>query len=153
MGVAGAVEGTPSGPVDRCVTMDQLVAASRGVDEARLVRKLDVHLIPLIMAVYLFSFIDRVNMGNARLYSLEADLSLSSAQFQVAVSVFFIPYMLFEVPSNLVLKLFTPRRWIASMTVSWGIVATLMGLVDSYGSFGGFMWRSLGLIRCFTVRI
>ncbi|QUC20863.1 uncharacterized protein UV8b_05104 [Ustilaginoidea virens] len=110
----------------------------RGVDENRLVRKLDAHLIPLIMSLYLFSFVDRVNVGNARLYKLEADLGLSSHQFQVVVSIFFVTYMLFEVPSNLVLKLFTPRRWIAFITLSWGLVATLSGLVDSYA----------GLVAC-----
>ncbi|KAG5930062.1 hypothetical protein E4U42_003223 [Claviceps africana] len=118
--------------------LDAVVAASQGVDEARLVRKLDRHLVPLIMAIYLFSFIDRVNVGNARLYHLEADLSLTPSQFQVALSVFFIPYMLFEVPSNLVLRRLTPRRWLAFITASWGVVATLMGLVGSYA----------GLVAC-----
>ena len=75
-----------------------------------------------------------VNIGNARLYKLEEDLGLSSTQFQVAVSIFFVPYLLFEVPSNLVLKLFTPRRWIAFLAGAWGITATLMGLVDSYAT-------------------
>lgn len=132
---AGINESSPDGgPMERRISMDQLLAASEGVDEKRLVRRLDLHLIPLITSIYLFSFIDRVNVGNARLYKLEADLSLSSAQFQVVVSIFFVTYMLFEVPSNLVLKLFTPRRWIAFITVSWGLVATLMGLVNSYGS-------------------
>ncbi|PMB68162.1 putative transporter [Beauveria bassiana] len=102
------------------------------VDEKKLVRKLDLYLIPLIMMLYLFSFLDRVNIGNARLYGLEEDLNLSSSQFQVAVSIFFVPYLLFEVPSNLVLKLFTPRRWLALLAVSWGLVATLSGLVTSY---------------------
>lgn len=76
----------------------------------------------------------RVNIGNARLYGLEQDLGLSSEQFQVAVSILFVTYLAFEVPSNLVLKLFTPRRWIAFIALSWGIIATLTGLVDSYGS-------------------
>jgi MFS family permease len=76
----------------------------------------------------------RVNIGNARLYGLEADLGLSKTQFQVAVSVLFVTYLLFEVPSNLVLKLFTPRRWIAFIAFAWGVIATLTGLVDSYGS-------------------
>lgn len=76
----------------------------------------------------------RVNIGNARLYGLEADLGLSKTQFQVAVSVLFVTYLLFEVPSNLVLKLFTPRRWIAFIALAWGVIATLTGLVDSYGS-------------------
>lgn len=75
-----------------------------------------------------------VNIGNARLYHLEEDLGLSSQQFQIALSIFFVPYLLFEVPSNLVLKQFTPRRWIAFLAGAWGITATLMGLVDSYAS-------------------
>lgn len=101
-------------------------------DERKLVRKLDAHIIPLVMVLYLFSFLDRVNIGNARLYGLEEDLGLSSNQFQVAVSLLFVTYLTLEVPSNLVLKLLTPRRWIAFITVSWGLVATLTGLVGSY---------------------
>ncbi|OAQ66151.2 MFS transporter [Pochonia chlamydosporia 170] len=118
----------------RRATVEELLDASSGVEERKLVRKLDLYLIPLIMGVYLFSFVDRVNLGNARLYGLEEDLNLTTSQFQVAISIFFVTYMFFEVPSNLVLKLFTPRRWIAFITISWGLVATLMGLVNSYGS-------------------
>ncbi|RSL56343.1 hypothetical protein CEP53_006806 [Fusarium sp. AF-6] len=103
-------------------------------DEKRLVTKLDFYIIPLVMVLYLFSFLDRVNIGNARLYGLEEDLNLSSEQFQVAVSILFVTYLLFEVPSNLVLKLFTPRRWIAFIATAWGLIATLMGLVNSYGA-------------------
>ncbi|KAB5526397.1 major facilitator superfamily transporter [Coniochaeta sp. 2T2.1] len=93
-----------------------------------------MHLIPLVMLLYLFSFLDRVNIGNARLYHLEADLGLEGSQFQVAVSILFVTYIIFEVPSNLVLKKFTPSRWIAFITMAWGIIATLTGLVNSYGS-------------------
>ncbi|TQW10996.1 hypothetical protein V2A60_004799 [Cordyceps javanica] len=112
---------------------DQLEARAAQVDEQTLLRKLDLHLIPLIMMLYLFSFLDRVNIGNARLYGLEEDLRLTPTQFQTAVSVFFVPYLLLEVPSNLVLKRFTPRRWIAALAVAWGLVATLSGLAGSYG--------------------
>ncbi|KAM0250377.1 hypothetical protein ACHAQJ_008654 [Trichoderma viride] len=106
----------------------------QGVDEKKLVRKLDLYIIPLVMALYLFSFLDRVNIGNARLYGLESDLDLSPKQFQVTVSILFVTYLLFEVPSNLVLKLFTPRRWISFIVIAWGIIATLTGLVQSYGA-------------------
>lgn len=50
------------------------------------------------------------------------------------MSILFVTYVLCEIPSNLVLKLFRPRRWIAFITVSWGIIATLTGLVDSFGA-------------------
>ncbi|KAI1855083.1 hypothetical protein JX265_012271 [Neoarthrinium moseri] len=105
-----------------------------GVDEKKLVAKLDRHLIPLVMLLYTFSFLDRVNIGNARLYKLSEDLNLVGNQYQIAVSILFVTYLLFEVPSNLVLKRFTPSRWIAFITLSWGIVATLTGLVNSFGS-------------------
>ncbi|KXH41571.1 major facilitator superfamily transporter [Colletotrichum salicis] len=104
------------------------------IAEQKVVRKLDMHIVPLVMLLYLFSFLDRVNIGNARLYNLERDLNLQGNQFQVAVSILFVTYIIFEVPSNLVLKLLTPRRWIAFITVSWGIIATFTGLVNSYGA-------------------
>ncbi|UNI17643.1 hypothetical protein JDV02_003971 [Purpureocillium takamizusanense] len=119
---------------DSDTTQVDPVELSRGVDERKLVRKLDLHIIPLVMGLYLFSFLDRVNIGNARLYGLEKDLGLSSTQFQVSVSILFVTYLLCQVPSNLVLKLFTPRRWITFIVLSWGAIATLTGLVNSYGA-------------------
>lgn len=63
---------------------------------------------------------------------------MSDSQFQTAVSILFVTYILSELPSNLVLKKFTPSRWIAFITLAWGIIATLTGIVQSYG----------GLIAC-----
>ncbi|KAL8701304.1 MAG: hypothetical protein Q9201_004975 [Fulgogasparrea decipioides] len=106
--------------------------------EKRLVAKLDRYIIPIIMMLYLFSFLDRVNIGNARLYGMEEDLGLHGNQYQTAVSILFVTYLLSELPSNLVLKKFTPSRWISFITTSWGIIATLTGVTQSYG----------GLIAC-----
>jgi MFS family permease len=100
--------------------------------EARLVRKLDLFIVPVVMLLYLLSFLDRVNIGNARLYNLEEDLGLNSQQFQIAVSILFVTYILSELPSNLVLKKLRPSRWIAFITVAWGIIATLTGVVQNY---------------------
>lgn len=107
---------------------------SDGVAEKRLVRRLDYHLIPLIMLLYLFSFLDRVNIGNARLYGLEADLGMAGNDFQLAVSILFVTYLLFEVPSNLLLKYLHPSRYLAFLSVAWGIVALCTGLVQNYAS-------------------
>ncbi|KAJ0299788.1 hypothetical protein COL516b_008905 [Colletotrichum fioriniae] len=125
----GLGPGTSSPDID---ARDQELADR--IAEQKIVRKLDMHIVPLVMLLYLFSFLDRVNIGNARLYNLERDLNLQGNQFQVAVSILFVTYIIFEVPSNLILKLLTPRRWIAFITVSWGIIATLTGLVNSYGA-------------------
>lgn len=56
------------------------------------------------MLLYLFSFLDRVNIGNARLYGLEDDLGMAGNQYQTAVSILFVTYILSELPSNLVIK-------------------------------------------------
>jgi sugar phosphate permease len=74
-----------------------------------------------------------VNIGNARLYGLTEDLSLTGSRYQISVSILFVTYILSELPSNLVLKKLRPSRWIAFITTGWGIVATLQGVVQSYG--------------------
>ena len=103
------------------------------VAENRLVRKLDFFIIPPVMLLYFASFLDRVNIGNARLYHLERDLHLRGSQYQTAVSLLFVTYVICETPSNLVIKKLRPSRWIAFIVLSWGIVATLTGVVQSYG--------------------
>ena len=84
--------------------------------EKKLVRKLDCHIIPIIMLLYLLSFLDRINIGNARLYGLEEDLNLKGNQFQTASSLLFATYLMSELPSNLVLKKLRPSRWISFIT-------------------------------------
>ncbi|KAH7039908.1 major facilitator superfamily domain-containing protein [Microdochium trichocladiopsis] len=111
------------------------------IDEAAekaLIRKLDRWIIPPVMLLYLFSFLDRVNIGNARIYHMESDLGLEGNQYQLAVSVLFVTYILSELPSNLVIKKFTPSRWLAFITVAWGLVATMTGLVQNFA----------GLVAC-----
>lgn len=61
--------------------------------ERRLVRKLDLNILPLVMVIYLVSFLDRVNIGNARLFGLEEDLNLHGNQYQTAVSLLFVTYL------------------------------------------------------------
>ena len=109
------------------------------IKEKALVRKLDLMIIPPVMLLYTLSFLDRVNIGNAVLYGLETDLGLSATQYQTAVSILFVTYILSELPSNLILKHYVrPSRWISFIATSWGIIATLTGICQSYG----------GLIAC-----
>ncbi|KAJ5092520.1 hypothetical protein NUU61_007390 [Penicillium alfredii] len=106
--------------------------------ERVLIWKIDLHVLPVVVFLYLFSFLDRVNIGNARLYGLEEDLGLVGDQYQVAVSILFVTYCFFEVPSNLVIKKLKPSRYIAVISVLWGVIATLTGIVQNYG----------GLVAC-----
>ncbi|KAJ3543629.1 hypothetical protein NM208_g3472 [Fusarium decemcellulare] len=99
----------------------------------RLIRKIDWTLLPLLSLLYLLSFLDRANIGNARLAGLEEDLNMTDRwDYSTAVSVFFPFYVASEIPSNLAMKRFRPSIWIPSIMLAWGIVMTLMGIVNSY---------------------
>ncbi|PTD03776.1 putative transporter [Fusarium culmorum] len=106
--------------------------------EKALLRKLDMWIVPPVMLLYLLSFLDRVNIGNARLYGMEEDLGLVGDQLyrestrNLSNTGRFVTYIASELPSNLVIKKFTPSRWISFITVSWGIVATLTGIVQDF---------------------
>lgn len=81
----------PSAP--QVVQHDALEPDITGADRKALLRKLDLYLLPLIMLLYLLSYLDRINIGNARLYHLEEDLHLAGNQFQTAVSIFSVTYI------------------------------------------------------------
>lgn len=106
-------------------------------EEKRLFRKIDLRLMPILSLMYLLSFLDRGNIGNARLQGLEKQLHLVGNQYNIALTMYFVPYCLFECPANLVLKKFRPSRWLPGITIVWGIVMTLMGLVKTYPQLVG----------------
>ncbi|KZS90615.1 MFS general substrate transporter [Sistotremastrum niveocremeum HHB9708] len=97
-----------------------------------LYRKLDWRMMPILALLYLGCLIDRGNIGNAAIEGLTQDLHLTGNRYNIALTLFFIPYALLEFPSNLVLKYFRPSRWIPFLTVLWGIIMTTMGLVKTY---------------------
>ncbi|KAK3658394.1 hypothetical protein LTR56_001805 [Elasticomyces elasticus] len=97
----------------------------------RILRKIDFRLVPVLSLLYLVAFIDRSNIGNAKIAGLSKDLNLTGLQYNTAVTMFFVSYGFFEVPSNIVLKLMKPSRWIAILMFCWGVVMTLMGIVKN----------------------
>ena len=94
------------------------------------IRKLQIRLIPYLFLLYVVAMIDRVNISFAQL-TMNQELRLSSQQYGIAAGIFFIGYFLFEVPSNLMLHKVGARMWIARILLSWGLVASLTGLVGS----------------------
>lgn len=102
------------------------------LDEKKILRKMDVRLIPVLALLYLLSFLDRGNIGNANIEGLSDDLHLTPDQYNWCLTVFFFTYAAFEVPSNLMLKKLRPSRWLPTIMVAWGVVMTLMGIVRSY---------------------
>ncbi|KAJ5338543.1 Major facilitator superfamily domain general substrate transporter [Penicillium brevicompactum] len=103
------------------------------VDEAAVLRKMDIRLIPMLSLLYLLAFLDRGNIGNAKIEGLVDDLHMTGPQYNWTLTVFFFTYCVFELPSNLLLKKLRPSRWLPLIMVAWGIVMTLMGVVNNYG--------------------
>lgn len=88
--------------------------------EKRLLWKCDLHVVPILTLLFMFAFLDRINIGNARLMGLEKDLGMTGHEYNVALFVLFIPYILFEVPSNMVLKKVKPSWWLSGIMFAWG---------------------------------
>lgn len=86
----------------------------------RLNRKLDLHVLPPLFILYFLSFLDRGNIGNARIQGLEKSLGMSGQDYSIALCIFFVPYVLFEVPSNLILKRLSPSKWLSILVTGWG---------------------------------
>ncbi|KAG6840574.1 hypothetical protein C0991_005763 [Blastosporella zonata] len=117
-----------------------------GVDEKKLLRKIDLALIPWLSLLYLLSFLDRTSIGNAKLYNLETDLHITDMQYLLALTIFFISYALFEVPSNIFLKRLRPSIWLSFLMLGWGVMMTLQGVVHNFGGLMGMRWM-LGLFE------
>ncbi|KAH7338958.1 major facilitator superfamily domain-containing protein [Rhizoctonia solani] len=101
-------------------------------DTKRLLSKLDRTILPWMAGLFLLSYLDRSNIGNARLDGLEKDLGLHGLQFNNALAIFYPFYVISEVPSNMILKRTRASFWFAFLMVSWGTIMTLMGLVKNY---------------------
>ncbi|KAK7517798.1 major facilitator superfamily domain-containing protein [Phyllosticta citriasiana] len=105
------------------------------VDEKKLLGKLDLRLLPGVAVLYLLSFLDRSNVANAKLEGLTKDLSMTGNQYLTSLTLYFVGYVLFEIPCNIILKRTTPKMWLPTLTLVWGIVATLMGVTQNMEGF------------------
>lgn len=98
----------------------------------RIMRKIDIHLLPICSLLYLFSFLDRSAIGNARVAGMNAELKLTYPQYAWALSMFFVTYGLLEVPSNLMTKRFGAKIWLPIIMVLWGLAMALSGTVENF---------------------
>ncbi|KAK1144192.1 hypothetical protein N8T08_005605 [Aspergillus melleus] len=101
-------------------------------EEKALVRKIDLTLLPTIWIMYLLSYLDRTNIGNAKISGMEVDLELSSNQYSIALVVFFIGYVVFEVPSNLALGRSRPSIFLPSIMILWGALTCVMAVIKDF---------------------
>lgn len=100
--------------------------------DKRITRKLDIHLMPWLFGLWLLAFIDRSNIGNARIDGLADDLHLDANKFNIALAVFYVPYICYDVPSNLVIKYFKAGYYLPGLLIAWGLVSMCTGFVKSY---------------------
>ncbi|KAK7754853.1 hypothetical protein SLS62_003167 [Diatrype stigma] len=104
--------------------------------EAKLRRKIDLRLLPMIILMYIMNYIDRNNIAAAKLAGLPEDLKLdpASGQFQTAVSILFVGYLLMQIPSNLFLnKLGKPAVYLPICMIIWGVISAATAAVTSFG--------------------
>jgi len=103
-------------------------------DEAGLYRKVMWRLLPFLFLCYMCAYLDRINVSFAKLQMLN-DLSFSEEVYGLGAGIFFVGYLLFEVPSNLILLRVGARRWIARIMVTWGALSACMMFVTTPTSF------------------
>src|SRR3954462_15642691 len=103
-------------------------------DEIATCRKVTWRLLPFIMLCYVAAYLDRVNIGFARLQML-GDLRFSETVYGLGAGMFFIGYFTFEVPSNLILHRVGARVWIARIMITWGLVSASFMFIRTPTSF------------------
>ncbi|MEW2508229.1 MFS transporter [Amycolatopsis sp. NPDC047767] len=125
----------PAGPPEHSghIPVDQAA-------QARVVRKAAFRIIPIVGIAYFLCNLERSNLSVAAL-SMNRSLGLTETAFGIASGVFFIGYFLAEVPSNLALVRFGARRWLARITITWGILAALTAAAQGPTSL--YVWRAL----------
>ncbi|KAH0432974.1 vitamin H transporter [Colletotrichum camelliae] len=101
-------------------------------EEKALVKKIDLFLMPTIWLMYLLSYMDRTNIGNAKIAGMADDIGLSSSQYSIVLVVFFIGYVIFEPPSNMILVRTRPSRYLPFIMAIWGVLTCIMSVVKEY---------------------
>nr|WP_312015178.1 MFS transporter [Bradyrhizobium lablabi] len=110
--------------------------------EKRAIAKIMRRLIPFLILCYFVAYLDRVNVGFAKLH-MNASLGLSEAAYGLGAGLFFIGYFFFEVPSNILLERFGARRWIARIMISWGIVSAAFAFIPWMSAASGLSNESI----------
>ncbi|KAL2863120.1 putative MFS transporter [Aspergillus lucknowensis] len=101
----------------------------------RILFKLDTRILPILAILFLCSFLDRTNVGNAKILGLEDDLNITNHQYDIGLTLFYLFYILSEVPSNLIIKKASPKIWLPALTMVWGIITMCLGFVRNFASF------------------
>ncbi|GKT87397.1 major facilitator superfamily transporter [Colletotrichum tofieldiae] len=112
----------------------------RAAIDKKLMWKVDLWLVPWLSLLYLLSFLDRTNIGNARLAGMEEDLNMEGSDYNLSLTIFFISYAVFEPATNALLKRLTPRIFFTGIIIVWGTIMTLMGLCTNFPGLLAARW-------------
>ncbi len=113
--------------------IDAIPAA--GVDVAcRARRRIAARLLPFVFIIYIVNYIDRVNVSFANL-RMSAELGFSDKVYGLGVGMFYVTYVLFEIPGAIIVERWSARKWIARIMISWGIVTILTAFIHNAGQF------------------
>ncbi|BEJ17787.1 hypothetical protein CspHIS471_0700550 [Cutaneotrichosporon sp. HIS471] len=102
--------------------------------EKRLVRKIDLFVVPTVAMIYLWCFIDRANIGNAKIAGMEKDLNLHGYRYNILLTSFYVSYIIFEIPSNIMCKWVGPALWLPAITFLFGLMSMATAFVHSFGT-------------------
>ncbi|KAM5345139.1 hypothetical protein ACJ41O_011001 [Fusarium nematophilum] len=117
-------------PAKESVHEDHPGSAAR---EQRLIRKIDLYVLPWLCITYALSLIDRSNIAAAKIIGMEIDLNLTGNRYNVALLVFFITYIITEIPSNAIIRRVGTQKYLTILITSWGAIAMCFGFVKTYG--------------------
>ena len=123
--------------VDRDQEQEMLTARLRGEDKkiAQIKRKLDLQLVLTAAVLYVWAYIDRGNLGNALVAGMDEDLGLvGNNRYSILAQVFFVTYILMELPSTLILRRISAAIWLPMTVVIFGIITLGQGFVHSWGA-------------------
>jgi MFS family permease len=113
----------------RNLTEDEIATLNR-----KLVRKIDLIVLPIIGILYILNYIDRQNLAAAKLQGIMEDLDMTTQQFATAISILFVGYLPFQIPSNLIIaRISRPGLYICAAVVIWGTISAATAAVKSYG--------------------
>ncbi len=115
-----AVEATPK---ERFSASDDNIPEHVDADaalERRILIKTDLRIMPILFLLFVVSFVDRVNIGNAKIVGLEASLGMVGNQYNIALFAFYLPYILLDLPSNLLLRRARPAWFLGGLMCCWG---------------------------------
>ncbi|KAL3462760.1 MFS transporter [Aspergillus heterothallicus] len=109
--------------------------------EDKLTLKIDWHLIPCLTIMYPVAFLDRVNIGNAAVLGLKQELHIvDGVKYNTALTILFIPYILFEIPSNILVQKLRPHVWLSLCVFCFGVVTVCQGLVTTWAGLMTTRW-------------